>query len=278
MKLDTSASWGYPVLRSDNDDYVNCEFQSELVLRANPDVMDSIEIDYAIELSVPELKNLIHNKEAQFVLYVHCRNTWYDEAFILPSQTGLIEIKKDLIEGDTNFWTLILANEHIRGFHSKKFNQEYQGITFEILPQQILGIAAPETQFISRDFFKSVTSLFDYSINNNIPEGQWRVNLDDNRISIVANNAQIGYFRSAENTDISKAVLLNGIFLPAIQYCVSELLASPEGYEDYRWARIFKAKMQEIPEKSNPLSIAQHLLHNPTSWLNKHMKWRDDEA
>jgi len=278
MKIDTTASWGYPVLRSDNDDYVNCEFQSELLLRTNPNKMSTIEIDFSIELSVSELKELIESKQAECVLYVHCRNTWYEEVFPLKSLTGVIELNKELIEGDTNFWTLIIANREIRGFSSKKFNDEYQGFTFDILPQQILGIASPEAQFISRDFFKSVTSLFDYDINDNVSEGNWKIGLNDNRITIIANNTQLGYFRSAENTDLGKSVLLNGIFLPATQYCVSELLNSPESYEDYRWASIFKAKMEEISEKSDSLVIAQHLLQNPTSWLNKNMKWRDDEA
>lgn len=278
MKLDISASWGYPVLRSGSDDYVNCELQSELVLRASPENMDVVEVDYFLDFSVPELKEMVANGLARCVLYVHCRTTWYEEAFELPGLAGVIELKKELIEGDTNFWTLIIANGRIEKYQSVKFNAEYEGETFEIQPQQIFAIADPEAQHISRDFFKSVTSLFDYNVNNNLPEGYWTVSLDDNRVMITANDTQLGCFRAAENTDASKAVLLNSVFLPVTQFCVAELLNSQENYEDFKWASVFKAKMEDIAEKNDSLLIAQKLLRNPTTWLNKHMKWKDDEA
>lgn len=278
MKLDITASWGYPVLRPGSDDYIESEFQSDLALKMNPETMDVVEVDVSLDFPVPELRQLILDGKAHCVIYVHCRNTWFEEVYALPGLKGIFEIEKSKVEGDTAFWTLIVAKETIPNFTSSKFNEEYSGLKFNFLPNQILGIAEPESQYISRDFFKSVTSLIDYDINDNERHNRWRVNLHLDRITVVANTSQIRSFRTAENTDLGKGVLLNAIFLPVVQYCVATLLNNPDEYENLRWAQVFTAKMQTIKEKRDSLIIAQDLLKDPTGWLNKHLKWDHDET
>lgn len=278
MKLDLAASWGYPVLRPNSDDYVNCEFQSSIKLFISDDLND-ISTSYEVDISVPEIQLLLAEKRASCLIYVHCRNTWYGEVFSLDGPKGEFKLPKSHIEGDTNFWTLVVATEAIPKYRSSKFHPEYDQAVFSIEQDQILAIAEPESHYISRDMFKSVTSLFDYSRNNNLSEGEWRVDIEGNRLVIEANDAQVRYFRSAENTRQGQSVVLNAVFLPALLQVINSFRDAPGQYEEKRWAQVLMNRLEEAKlAHSEPLAAAQGLLRKPTTWLNKNMKWRDDEA
>jgi hypothetical protein len=278
MKIDPTATWGYPVLRSSVDDYVRSEIQSSLQLELADD-FTTILLNFQILISVPEIIDLIDNQQAKVIIYVHCRDTWFGKLIDASSLTGQFILDKSLIEGPTEFLTLVIASKKINKFNSSKFHPEYQDASFDIEEDQILAIADPETQYISRELLKNVSSLFDYAVNHNLVEGEWRVKRTENRLVIEANDAQIRYLRNGENTNQGKSVLLNSIFLPALTQIISDLREAPDNYSDSAWARIIQAKIDLVVKKNlDSLGLAHELLRMPTTWLNKNMKWIDDEA
>ena len=278
MKLDPTASWGYPVLRSLIDDYIQCEFQSSIKLGLSED-FKSITLNYDISLSVKELRELIGGGLAKAVIYVYCRETWFGHLIDASSYQGEINLDKALIEGETEFWTLIISTSNIKNFRSAKFHPEYGDLTFDIDENQILGMADPESQYLSRDVLKNVSSLFDYSVNHNLSEGDWRVRLNENRLVIEANSYQVQCFRKGENSPEGKSALLNGVFLPAVAQAITSFEAAPDEFEDYQWARVFKAKFSELKNPhADALGKAQQFLRSPTTWLNKNMKWHEEES
>jgi hypothetical protein len=277
VKLDLSASWGYPVMRPAIDDYVECEFQSSLDPKLSAD-MSKLELCFEVSLSVPELKSLVDIGKARVVIYTFCRDTWFSSQIEASAWKGKAELDAQLIDGELQIWTLVLAKGETKGFTSKKFHPEYGDCSFDVVDNQILAIAQPEAIYVSRDVFKNVSSLFDYDINHNLSEGEWRVLLDENRLVIAASAEQIKYLRNGENTSAGKAALLNGIFLPALTQAVAALLTNPNEYEDLNWAKVLQARMHLLQEKNDSLVISQQLLQHPLGWLNKQMKWMDDGA
>lgn len=275
MKLDLSASWGYPVMRPNIDDYVESEFQSSIDVRVSAD-LKTLELGYEILLSVPELKTLVDAGKARAVIYIFCRDTWFTRQVDASSWKGIQSIETSALDGEVQIWTLIVAKGETKAFTSKKFHPEYGEFAFDIVDNQILAVTEPEATFLSRELFKNVSSLFDYDINHNLSEGEWRLVLDENRLIIAANAEQIKYLRNGENTPAGKAALLNGVFLPALSHAVSALLATPESYTDFTWARVLQARIDLLTDKSDALVIAQQLFRLPLTWLNKQMKWMDD--
>ena len=73
MKLDLSASWGYPVMRPTIDDYIESEFQSSVAMRASSD-LKTVELSYEILLSVAELRALVDSGKARALIYVYCHS------------------------------------------------------------------------------------------------------------------------------------------------------------------------------------------------------------
>jgi hypothetical protein len=264
-------------MRPKSDDYIESEFQSSLDIRASAD-FKTVDIGYEILLSVPELKSLVSDKSARVVIYIFCRDTWYTHQIDASDWKGSHSLDAKDLEGEIQIWTLIVAKGPVKGFTSKKFHPEYGDYSFDVIDNQILAIAAPESVCLSRDLFRNVSSLFDYDINHNLSEGEWRVVLDENRLIIRASAEQIKFLRNGENSPAGKAVLLNGIFLPALCHAINSLRAEPGVYENFHWAQVLGAKIALLGSDQDSLTIAQKLLQMPLTWLNKQMNWIDDAA
>lgn len=278
MKLDLTASWGYPVMRPTVDDYVESEFQSSVDIRGSSD-LKIIEINYQVLLSVPELKALVNDDRARVIIYIFCRDTWFTHQIDASKWKGKETLCAEKFDGEIQIWTLIVAKGSYKGFKSKKFHPEYGDYCFDIIDNQILAIAEPEAICMSRDVFKNVSSLFDYDITHNLAEGEWRVILDEDRLIIRATAEQIKFLRNGENTPQGKAALLNGVFLPALAQAVDAVINSPGDCEHLHWAQVLEVKISALSvTDSDPLAIAQKLLLLPLTWLNKQMNWMDDAA
>ena len=278
MKIDPFASWGYPVLRSAVDDYVRSEFQSSIHLEILED-KTTIILNYEILISVPEIIELINLKKAKVIIYTHCRDTWFGEIHDASELSGNFLLNKNLIEGATEFSTFVIAAENLKKYRSLKFHPEYQDITFDIEQNQIIAIADPLTEHITRDMQRNAAGLFDYAYNQNLSQGEWKVILTENRLKIQANENQIRYFRRGENTPQGRAVLLNAVFLPALIQVISNFQDEPDEYLDFGWAASIQAKIDRLSKKNmDALGIAQELLKVPATLLNRNMKWNYDEA
>lgn len=275
MKLDLNTSFGYPVLRPQNDDYIESAIQSSVDFHVTENLED-VEISYHISLSVSELKDLIAEGKARMILYIECRDTWFDCAHDASDLRGSVKFKSAMFKGQVVLTTLLISSQDIVDYSSTKFHPEYQGAKFNILENQILAFDEQQAVFISREIFKNISSLFDYVANDNYSDGEWGVDLESNHINIVANQTQLGCLRAGENTVQGKAALLNGIFLPALAYAIFSTKDDSGQYESYTWYNVLQSKMSVLSakDKQMPLLAAQKLLRSPLIWLNKYMDWK----
>jgi hypothetical protein len=99
MRFDQSSTFGYPVLRPDNDDYVKCTLQSSLNATADAELSE-IQISYQISLSVPELNKLIEDGKVSTIIYGECRDTWFDTTHYVKTKAGIFNIPKSLVSGN----------------------------------------------------------------------------------------------------------------------------------------------------------------------------------
>jgi hypothetical protein len=274
MRFDVHDSYGYPVLRPDNDDYVDCTIQTNINAIADAD-LSVITVSYEVSLPVPELTQLISEKKVELLIYAECRETWFDLVHFPQGWGGSFSIPGNQIDGQLELTCIVVANENIASYRSQKFNSEYANTDFNIKRGEVLAFGNCHSFYITRDAFRNVTSLFDYSENTNVPMGEWDVSLDDDRIKVQVNPAQLPILRSAEGTDKNKAVLLSGIFLPILIQIVNEMNVNAEEYGELKWFKVIDQKKSLMPAGivKNPVRLAQTLLKQPLSKLNTTMGW-----
>ncbi len=274
MRYDVSDTYGYPVLRPDNDDYIDCVINSSLNAVADPDLSE-ISVSYEISIPIPEINKLILEKKVQLLIYGECRDTWFDTVHYPEGYSGVFKIPGNKIDGEFVLTWLIVANEKISSYSSAKFNPEYGSAKFDIERGEILALGKSVSFYITRDAFRNVTSLFDYSENINLPIGEWDVSLDEDRIKVQINPAQLPILRIAEGTNKNKSVLLSAIFLPILIQVINEMNANVEEYEELKWFKVIDHKRSSFPVNvsKNPVRLAQALLKQPLLKLNTSMGW-----
>ena len=77
MKYDAQRSFGYPVLRGNLDDYVKGSFQPQYL--HNESKWRRKKWSLIVFLMSPiEIKNLIQEKKASFVVVIDCRSTFFE--------------------------------------------------------------------------------------------------------------------------------------------------------------------------------------------------------
>lgn len=277
MRFEPDNSFGYPVLRPDNDDYIGCAIQSSINAAADTS-LSQITVTYLIKISAPEIIQLIADGKASLLLYGECRDTWFDITHYPVSNEGAFVIDKGLIDGLFVLTCLVVAKEDIPKFSSVKFNPEYGGATFDISLGEIIAFDHTQTFYISRDSFRNVTSLFDYSENINLAMGEWDLVIDDDRIKVQVHPNQLPLLRSAEGTSKNKAVLLSGIFLPVLVHILNEMDRDEGEYSELKWFQVIEQKRSGLPHSlgKNPVRAAQALLKQPLYRLNNAMGWVDE--
>jgi len=277
MRFDPSDSFGYPVLRPGNDDYVLCEIQSRLNAVADTS-LSSVTVTYKVSIFVPEIIQLISEKKVELVIYGECRDTWFDIIQTIENEEeGSFSITDHKIDGEFELTCLVVAKEKITSYKSNKFNKEYGDMSFDIEKGEILAFDDPKIFYINRDALRNITSLFDYSESEDLSIGEWDVFLEEDRIKVLVNRLQLPICRSAEGTNKNKAVLLAGLFLPIVVQIINEMSNSPEEYSERRWFKIIESRMEALPPKIRKSTVltAQYLLKMPLLKLNTAMEWAE---
>ena len=277
MRFDQSSTFGYPVLRPDNDDYVKCAIQSSLNATADAELSE-IQISYQISLSVPELNKLIEEGKVSTIIYGECRDTWFDVTHYITSKEGTFNIPKSLVSGNLVLTCVVVAKVDLPQYYSSKFNEEYGSAVFDIQAGEILAIDNPTSFYIAREAFKNVTSLFDYRENQNVSMGEWDLALDDERIKIDVNPSQLPILRSAENNLKNKSVLLSGLFLPVLVEILNVMDGDGDDYSDCHWYQVIDQKRAGLSSSvaKSKVRTAQALLRQPLARLNTNMGWIDE--
>ena len=132
--------------------------------------------------------------------------------------------------------------------------------------------AWPEKIFIEREIFTSITSLFQWSTNDEIEHGEWRLVITPSAIKIQINSRQRNILLNSSNSKEGRAVLLNAIFFPALVQLLNSAISGDYDENDV-WFRVIEMKLNalnvSISANSDPIELAQLLFKKPLVALNQ---------
>jgi hypothetical protein len=116
--------------------------------------------------------------------------------------------------------------------------------------------------------YKPFDSIFDLAKSEEVPLNTFRVDPDQDRITILAQEETYNSISSIRDMNRGKDVVMNTVYLPAVVEVISRLQTEGMSVEGRKWYRIFKAKCDDLgvnpadPNES-PLDLAQQLLRGP---------------
>jgi hypothetical protein len=272
MRFDLKKSFGYPVLRENSEDYLDSTIKTSFTLTQVPESNSEFFLDYDVVIGVDEIIESINSRDLILIISCFCPKTLHSISINSFDLNGRSLIDMRDFRGDIRIETEIVVNSNEYLLNSKKFHQEYGVNTFTLTRGQVVAQAWPEKVFVEREIFTSISSLFQWSTNDELEDGLWKMVVTPSKIKIQINQKQRNLLINSSNSKEGRAVLLNSIFFPALIQLINYAIAGDYDENDV-WFRVIEVKLSSmnkvIGPNSDPIELAQSLLKKPLSNLNQ---------
>jgi hypothetical protein len=264
MKYDPDKSFGYPVLTRHSDDYIKSTFQTEIGFDINPSNPREFIIEYELACSVPEIREFVKSGNAAYWIKISCRKTFYSK-LIEVNAIGTLVIEGKYLRDVVDITGYIIAKKD-SVLSSAKINPEFGYSSFEVINGQVLAQGVPVTYVTEKEFWKPLSSIFQYKPSDDLKDGEFTVDLDDEYVWILAQSQQLKKFEEFSQSQEGKIILLNTVFFAALIHMIDALNENAEQYSEKKWAKILLAKAASKNVNLNnarPLLATQQLLDKP---------------
>jgi hypothetical protein len=277
VKFSEQMRFPYPVLWSNTDDYVSGEFETTVgEIRERLDT-GSVAIDLTIGLEQKEIASLLASGAAKSGVFVTCLSTYYNTLVELPVGGGRLDMRPGLLKGDVRLRAVVWSTSPVASFSSSDLHPEYGADTFTFPASTIIAVGEEIVIDVGRDKLAPVASIFLLSRNDEIPPDEIRVDLESDRINVMAASATYDKLHALRGTREGQAVLLNSIYLPAVMNVLSALSGDRARHEGKRWYEVVTAKAVHLGldiDNAEPLDGAQRLLMSPFKRISAELSLR----
>ncbi|MBU0727043.1 MAG: hypothetical protein KJ904_00095 [Alphaproteobacteria bacterium] len=265
MKLDDYMRYPHPVLSELSGDYTTGEFVCGFEQNLTPEGELRLVADLRIDSD--ELVDLIQTQAAAPGYFVVCRRTYFNhlQAASLGRSEKFFDASK--LFGAVTIRPVVYTLSKVEGYTSPLINVEF-GAASTIGKGAIIALG-PEFRFsMDQKKYKPFDSIFELARNEEVPLNTFRVDHDQDRITILAREETYNSISSIRDMNQGKDVVMNTVYLPAVVEVISRLQTGGMSVEGRKWYRIFKAKCDDLganpvdPDVS-PLDLAQQLLRRP---------------
>jgi hypothetical protein len=278
MKLSNRSRFPHPVLWTESGDYskgsfhVDFEGQESLTTGA-------VRLKYSALLEEPGIAALLTSKSASAGVFVSCLETYYSRLLPITLPTGALEITAGLLRGRVILRPIVWTSGPTVIKGSEDIHPEFDSQALHIPKQSLIAIADEAVIEVGREKLARIESIFALAVNDDVPESQIALHMEDDKIQIHAARTTYERIFRLRGTTTSQAILLNSIYLPAVIDVLSCLKDAPEEFENRRWYRIFTAKLRHMDinvESEDLLVAAQRLLNSPFAAIPEELEVRSN--
>ncbi|WP_313019676.1 hypothetical protein [Acetoanaerobium noterae] len=219
----TKRLYTYPVLSEEKDDYNSSVFDVDLQYRMNG--VNNLQLEFNFTLDNEELRNLIIDGKAEYVIHIECSNTAFRTAIHLITEQSSIDIPVGRIYGKLEIIALIVSKEIINDFINSDWNDDYTGISFDFSKGSILGYKNLPALDIVKNYeeLTSASSIFMVYKRLTTEEKPMDVNIDSAQIKIGLGTQEYDtYSRFCKKIQF-QPILNSMIVFPALVYVFEEL-------------------------------------------------------
>lgn len=268
MKFDKHKAFPYPVLRPSSDDYKEVEFQV-MVEFAISDKKVTANILFAN--SCDEISDEIETGNAAYVCVISCRDTYIQRVVETSERSVCLDFESGKLRGEVRVDPYVVVKENIVDYTCPNINLEFGPGPFSFQAGDVLAQDETQVFYIDREVFKSITSVFDLVKKDNLTEGLWTINFDDDHIRIEVSPKLKESIDDARNDNKNRVILKNSIYFAAVMQAVQKLQDKEESFEDRKWAKVFahQAHNRGIDlENHDAYLVAQQLMQLPALQLD----------
>lgn len=272
MRITKQTRFAHPVLSSETQDYKEGGFSVKLKVKESRST-GKISVEYDAEVTEPSIKQLLIDGKASLHLFVVCLRTYFNELKEINLDTGEIEFTKGELRGTVVFRPIVCAKENIPDHPPTNLHSEFSSIAWSFKKADVLALGEESTYEVGLDKLAPIETIFNLVMKPEIEPGMTAIILDEDKISICADQKTHDGIHRMRNTQDGKLALLNAVYLPAVIAVLTGIKDSGQNaYQDLQWFSVFSAKCVSLGinlENTNPHIDAQKLLQAPLGFLLK---------
>ena len=260
-----------PVLINNNMDYDNSSF--DIIFENFSYDNDLLKLNLKYELECDSLTEFIKEGKAKVIIKIQSVGTPYREIFEFGGKQEMhINIKKNDLAKKISIEGYVIASDNIKNFHPSELNELFfRSQIFDIRKGDILALhPGYSLPLDSSELEGPVASIFQIIKNEELKESiDVILDTDTEKINIHLNKMVYESYIKIRSQKVLDKYLAAAIVLPALTEALYYIASDeqnpdkPSGYEDKRWYRQIKNKIEEKKlsfEEKSITSVASSLL------------------
>lgn len=219
----TKRLYTYPVLSEEKDDYKSSVYDVDFQYRMNG--VNNLLLEFNITLDNEEIRKLILDGKAEYVIHIECTNTAFRTTLHSITEQNNIDIPVGRIFGKLEVIALIVLKDNINHFVNSDWNDDYNGISFDLAKGSIIGYKNLPALDIVKNYeeLTSASSIFTIYKRLTTVEKPMDVNIDSSLIKIGLGTQEYEiYSRFCKKTQF-QPILNSMLVFPALVYVFEEL-------------------------------------------------------
>ena len=265
----------HPVLRENNDDYINSSFEMDLSYERD---IKRLKLNINFKLVNKTLEKMLLDEKVQYVVHIECPKTSYRKIITTTEKSLSENLKDENILGKIQVTSFIVVKESILNYENESFNSDYFGMKFNLEKGTILAIGDSYKIDVDKEkeSLGNVPSIFTICKKMTTDETGINIEYNMNKIRIDLNISDYEKYTQLVSTSGQFIDVINSsLIFPTLIYVFEKLKNEFDEIEenDYRWFKALKNIFekygyrfnQELFENETSLQLAQKILEFPFS-------------
>ena len=252
----TNRLYTYPVLSNEKDDYKTSVF--EVSVSTENSTVTNFDLKFNFKITNKEIRNLmLFDKCAEYVVHVECPMTSY-RTVIRGDVRGEFsyQIPYKMLNGKVEVVAFVMASKDIKAFSSPDWNEDFEGLTFDIPKGSILAYQNLDDYMIIKDDqdLMRASSIFSVYKRNTDETKPAVIELNSDKIKIGLCAKEYNLYNKYAGIEETRQLANALVVLPALVYVFEELRQeeNEEVYKEKVWyvslAKAYRKKGIDIRE------------------------------
>jgi hypothetical protein len=264
MKFTDDMRFPHPVLTSETGDFSEGEFAADFTVTENPD-SGEVDLDFVISITEASIADLITAGKALVGAFIRCPDTYFSNLCKIGYPEGRVSFAGGTLLNRVSVRPVVWLKKQVDDWTSDTMHPEFSP-PVKLQGGEIIAIGDEQEFSVGQAKLAPLESIFALSKSDDVPEGQFQVNLDEDKITVLASGKTFETIAGMRGTSEGKSIAMNAIYLPAVMSVLTELKGGNSDYSEYRWHHPFSQKcLLKNVDLNSPdiLTDAQKLLELP---------------
>lgn len=265
MKFSDDMRFPHPVLAFDTGDFSEGEFSVSFEVIELLDT-GQVNLKYAIELSHPDLAELVMGGKSRVGIFVRCQDTYFSELRELGWPGGSVEFGGGKLLNRVTVRPVAWLAGSVTQWEPTHVHPEFE-LPLALVRGDIIAIGDETVIHVGRAKLAPLESIFSLKRSEQAEPGKLKLELNAEKITIIVHSETFDAIEQLRSKPVGRSIVLSAVYLPILMEVLDNIRAvGRNAYEGKRWFQPLEGRcVTKGVDLENPelLSDAQSLLDLP---------------